>query len=202
MTQGKGARSKPVLEVKKENPVVPMVTNGHVLVPGGIPRLRSKVAIVGFAPSSMADARVYFGDPAFEIWGINQLYIAFPAMAKHATRWFQIHTRREYDAAVRDHAHHKWLSEQTLFPIYMQGRDPEVPMSIPFPKDEIVNIFSRYFTNSISWEIALAIYEGFKEIHIYGVDMSTDAEYREQRPSCEYFVGWAKALGINVVISP
>ena len=155
-----------------------MVTNGHFLKPEGIPRTRKKVAIVGFAPSSMQDVRVFFGDPAWEIWSINQLYIAFPAIAEHTTRWFQIHPRQEYDMAVRDLKHHQWMAEQKNFPIYMQEKEPDIPMAIPFPKDEILTAFPRkYFTNSISWEIALAILEGFEEIHVYGIDMSQDQEY-------------------------
>ncbi len=180
-----------------------MVTNGHFLKPEGIPRTRKKVAIVGFAPSSMQDVRVFFGDPAWEIWSINQLYIAFPAIAEHTTRWFQIHPRQEYDMAVRDLKHHQWMAEQKNFPIYMQEKEPDIPMAIPFPKDEILTAFPRkYFTNSISWEIALAILEGFEEIHVYGIDMSQDQEYSEQRPSVEYFIGWADALGIKVRIPP
>lgn len=178
-----------------------MVTNGQYIMPKGIPRTRDKVAIVGFAPSSMQDVRVFFGDPAWEIWSINQLYIAFPAIVEHTTRWFQIHPRQEYDMAVRDIKHHQWMAQQDKFPIYMQEKEPDIPMAIPFPKDEMLAKFvRRYFTNSISWEIALAIAEGFSEIHVYGIDMSQDDEYAEQRPSVEYFVGWADALGIKFYI--
>ena len=165
------------------------VTGGEKLIPGGIPSPKSKVAIVGFAPSSMTDVRPYFADPAFEIWGINQLYIAFPAVVQAATRWFQIHTRREYDTALRDHNHHDWLAgkgklpHNNNFPIYMQEPIPtDIPMAIPFPHEELTKYFGRYFTNSISWEIALAIYEtvqarkkglsGFTDIFIFGVDMA------------------------------
>jgi hypothetical protein len=193
------------------------VTNGDKLVDGGIPSPKNKVAIVGFAPSSMTDVRPYFSDPSFEIWGINQLYIAFPAIVQAATRWFQIHTRREYDTALRDHNHHDWLAgggkvpHKNNFPIYMQDPVPkDIPLAIPFPAKEITDYFGRYFTNSISWEIALAIYEtvkareigltGFTDIFIFGVDMATGEEYMEQRPSCELFIGWAKGLGINVYI--
>jgi len=167
-----------------------LLTNGHYLQEGGLPLVRNKVAIIGFAPSSMGDARAYFTDPDTEFWGLNQLYLQFPLLVQYATRWFQIHPRREYDMAVRDHAHHDWLAQQTTFPIYMQRKEPDVPLSIPYPKDEIIDYFGRYFTNSISWEIALAIYEtvkareatgdptaGFKHVYIFGVDMATDSEY-------------------------
>jgi len=80
----------------------------------------------------------------------------------------------------------------------MQDRNDDVPMSIPLPKDLILNKFGRYFTNSISWELALAIHEGFEEIYVFGVDMAQDEEYKEQRPSCEYFIGMARGAGIKV----
>jgi hypothetical protein len=43
-----------------------------------------------------------------------------------------------------------------------------------------------------------------EHIGMYGVDMAQDhllaAEYSEQRPSCEYFLGIAEGLGIDVFI--
>ena len=171
-------------------------------------RKKNKVAIIGFAPSTMAEARFLFDDPDCEIWALNQLYMTFcpqngglPAIAKRADRWFQIHARSSYDAnVVRDHSHHDWMAQQTKFPIYMQERNPEIPMSVRFPKEKIMAEFGNYFTNSISWEIALAIMEGFKEIHLYGVDMATHSEYAYERPSVEYFLGWAKGRGIKIMI--
>jgi len=169
------------------------VTNGEYLpdFPDGVPRHRNKVAIVGFAPSCY-DVRILHDDPTWEIWGINQLYLQMPGLPEKSTRWFQIHHRESYDHAVRDHKHHDWLAAQTMFPIYMQKREPDIPMSIPYPEKEMVEYFGDYWTNSISWMIALAIYERFEKLHLYGVDMATDEEYREQRPSCEWLIGWAQ----------
>jgi hypothetical protein len=59
-----------------------------------------------------------------------------------------------------------------------------------------------YFTNSISWMIALAIYKGYKEIHVYGVNMAQTQEYQHQRPSCEHLLGWARGAGIKVYLPP
>jgi hypothetical protein len=170
-------------------------------------RRKNKVAIVGFAPSTMADARFIFDDDDFEVWGLNQLYLAFneskgvPNIADRADRWFQIHSRQSYDANVaRDHSHHDWLANETRFPVYMQEKHPDIPMSVKFPKDKIMEEFGSYFTNSISWEIALAIQEGFKEIHLYGVDMATHSEYEYERPSVEFFLGWARGRGIKIIV--
>ena len=186
----------------QEPPILGRVSGTEVLMPPeGFPRYRSKCAIVGFAPSSMRDVEFVWDDPDLEIWGLNQLYIVYPRLVPHVTRWFQIHHKHSYEAALgRDHSHHAWLAEQTAFPIYMQDRQPDIPMSIRFPKEELLSKFRRYFTNSISWEIALAIYEGFQTIYLFGVDMATDSEYAYERPSCEYFVGLAEGAGIKVVL--
>jgi hypothetical protein len=184
------AKKYGVVEAKEES--LDYMTNTEVLEDGPIPRTRKKVAIVGFAPSTMTDARSVFSDPDFEVWAINQLYVAFPMIAEHATRWFQFHHRSSYQEAIRDHDHHNWLktwSDQKKRPVYMMGRQKDIPYSVDFPRDKIKKHIRPYFTNTISWLIALAEYEGFEGIHLYGVDMAQDEEYMEQRPSVEYYLG-------------
>ena len=48
--------------------------------------------------------------------------------------------------------------------------------------------------------LAHAICEGATELHVYGVDMAQSTEYSAQRPSCEFWLGFAEALGIKVYI--
>lgn len=155
----------------QQSPPLGLVTGTNIL------RSRNKVSIVGFAPSSMRDVRHVWDDPDMEVWGINQLYMpgAFPAIVEKATRWFQIHHRSSYDQTVdRDITHHEWMSKQDGFPIYMQKQWEDIPMSVPFPKEEILQHYRKYFTNTITWMIVLAHYEGFKECHLYGIDMAQD----------------------------
>ena len=199
--------AKPVKKIVKEEP-----KNHGLMLGTDIPRTKTKVSIVGFAPTSMTDVKYVWDDPEMEVWGLNQLYIAFPQVVEKATRWFQIHSRNSYDINVaRDIGHHEWLTLQKDFPIYMQEVNDDVPMSYRFPREEIMNVFGTYFTNSISWEIAVACYEtmiarqngqkGFEEMHIYGVDMAQTSEYEFERPSVEYFIGIARGMGIKTVVS-
>ena len=58
--------------------------------------------------------------------------------------------------------------------------------------------FGKYFTNTVSWMIAYGIIANFRKIGVYGVDMAQDSEYAHQRPSCEYFLGWAQGAGIQI----
>jgi hypothetical protein len=186
---------------KEVNPFPNGFITGSEQLGEPVPRVRNKVSIVGFAPTSMSDVQFVWDDPDMEVWGLNQLYMAFPPIVAKATRWFQIHHRHSYDINVgRDVGHHEWLTKQRTFPIYMQNKEPDVPLSIRFPKEDIVAMFGSYFTNSISWEIALAIMEGFQEISIFGVDMAQIGEYKYERPSVEFFCGWARGRGIKLNI--
>jgi hypothetical protein len=85
-------------------------------------------------------------------------------------------------------------------PVYMQEKFEDIPSSVAYPLEQMIREFGQYFTNSISYMLALAIHEGFEEIHIYGVDMAWMGEYSGQRPSCEYFIGIAIGRGIRIHI--
>lgn len=165
-------------------------------------KTKKKVAIVGFAPSWN---KVPWDDEDMEVWGLNELYNFFRQVPNsHAERWFEIHSPNS--PSKNTPQHRAWLKKATI-PIYMQRHYDEIPSSVSYPKDEVIKFFEakghmgkQYFTNSISWMIALAIYEGFEEIQIFGVDMATDSEYGSQKPSCEYFIGIAEGMGIKTYL--
>jgi hypothetical protein len=166
---------------------------------------KEKVAIIGCADSK--EEAPWHLTEEFEFWGVNNLFLTFP---KPFTRWFDIHQfsqagetwLRRGKPDFRGMPINKYLAAlgKLPFPIYMQQPNPLVPNAIVFPFAAMVQAFGGYYTNTISWEISLAMAEGFKEIHIYGVDMAVDSEYHHQRPSCEYFLGMAVGRGIKVFI--
>jgi len=177
-----------------------------------------KVAIIGFASSSRNLAP--FDDPSFEIWGLNSLYVFLPRW----DRWFEIHPKAHFmkdlkrgELQMAGLDHYKWLQDQPgpdkpkHSPIYMQEAYPEIPASVKWPRDEInrwtTAMFGPqaeldYFTSTPGEMVATAIYEGYGEIHLYGVDLLQDEEYAYQRPSCEYWLGIARGLGISVYVPP
>ncbi len=163
---------------------------------------RKKVAILGFTPTRRLAP---YDDKDFEIWGLNDLYkFKGDDDIKRWDRWFDIHdTTKDYRLLGRM----SWQESFKEFatwkcPIYMQKHHPEIPASVAYPVGEVVNRFGRYFTNSISYMIGLAILEEFEEIHVYGVDMAVDSEYNYERPSCEYILGVAVGRGIKIYIPP
>jgi hypothetical protein len=46
--------------------------------------------------------------------------------------------------------------------------------------------------------MAFALVAGYKEIHVYGYNMSDTEEYRTQRAGAEYFIGVAEGMGVAV----
>lgn len=84
--------------------------------------------------------------------------------------------------------------------VYMQEAFPEVINSQAYPIGEIIKEFNAdYFSSSISYAVALGIYQGYKKIEIYGVGLATDTEYRYQRDGFTFWVGIAKGRGVEVV---
>jgi hypothetical protein len=176
------------------------------------PPTEKKIAIVGcsdtkhFAPHN---------DPSWEMWGMNNAYNHIP----RRTGWFEIHPikfkdgkyfRRklirpgvfEWSNEFRGQPMEKYIQDLSGLdvPVYMQQHWDAIPKSVPYPLQDILSRFGNYFTNSVSYMIALAIMQGATEIGCYGVDMATGSEYGPQRPSCEYFLGIAVGLGIKITI--
>lgn len=71
-----------------------------------------------------------------------------------------------------------------------------------YPLDEMCHHFgTKYFSNSISYMIALAIYEGYEKIHLWGIDHMEREEYGTARAGVEYWLGRAEQAGIEVGIA-
>lgn len=186
-------------------PTIPGPISGNGDQPPGSPfptRFHDRVAIVGFAEGTRG--LVPFDRDDTEFWGLNRLHTVVPDGRWH--RYFQLHAYDEHHG--EDDEHTRWLKAQQM-PVYLRPDDTHLGFGEPFPVDAVLRRFSpyaggRYFTNSISWLIGLAICMEFKHIAVYGVDMAADtvlnAEYSMQRPSCEYFLGVAEGLGIEVEI--
>lgn len=161
-----------------------------------------KVLICGKAKDSLI--RCPFNDPTWEVWSLNDA-----PMKSEVPRWdrnFELHDIDKHHRANPKYAEfYQWLQLDHGKPIYLRQLDPEIPSGVAYPKDEVVARFGRYFTSTISWMLALAIHEGATDIGVYGANMvlhetSEGSEYSYQKPSCEYFIGLARGMGINVVV--
>ena len=123
---------------------------------------KNKVAILGFtAHRKLAP----FDDESFEIWGINDLYVYEDI--KRWDRWFQIHHPEHYKGSPGRTTVPEMYAEYAKWdcPVYMWQKDDNVPNSVGFPFQDITDKYGGYFNNTISWLIAFAMLEGFKEIN-------------------------------------
>ena len=96
---------------------------------------------------------------------------------------------------ARPKDHKQWLAQQQI-PVWLHpdhvAQDPESanwPSARPLPLAEITDYFGRYFTSSPALIMAHLILQGFKEIHVYGIHLATEQEYRDQRPQMEFLAG-------------
>ncbi len=185
---------------------------------------KKRATIIGFAPSSFRlapYAQNAIDQPdGYELWGINELYKVPGIDPEKFSCWFDIHDRRDGDISQRDPENIEWMRKQN-FPVglYMQDHYEDIPNSKKFPLEQAIRFYrTTYFTNSISYQLALAGMAGrdeggkvideneaYGEVHVYGVDMAqadhnpgAQGEYGWQRPSCEYFLGFLRGMGIKV----
>lgn len=167
------------------------------------------VAIVGSHP--VGRVRAPFDNKEIDIWGFNEAGSA--KWMKRVSGLFQIHLPPIWKNPknVNDPGHYEFLQKDHGYPIFMQEKYPEVPNSVKYPLDEICNDLlpglvrgedqpERHFTSSPAYAIAYAIYLGYEEIHLYGIEMTTQTEYVMQRDGITFWLGIALSKGIKVRI--
>ena len=76
-----------------------------------------------------------------------------------------------------------------------------IPTSVRYPIEEIIETFgTTYFTNSISYMLAYALWCGFREIYIYGCKMEQQEEILRDKSNLEFWLGIARGMGVKVVL--
>ena len=160
------------------------------------------VCIVGIPPEPAYLLRQEAQDT--EIWGLNQGHAIFPAdILARCTRWFQIHPWEPMSERQDPRLGHiEWLAEASEhMTVYFEEPVPDIPKAVRYPYEEVkATIGSAYFaSNSFCYMTALAIHEGFDEIHLYGVDFGpNDIGDGYARGPMEFLLGFAVARGIKV----
>lgn len=160
-----------------------------------------RILIIGFEPIGRREGLRALKRGGFELWTFNNDH----QLMRKATRHFEMHELSVYgkdavDDAVVDDKYLRALKRDIGVPVYHLRRTEEIAGSVAYPIKKITARFGTYLTNSISYMLALAIYERVDEIHLYGIDMAREHEHAWERPSIEYFLGWARGAGITVVI--
>lgn len=160
------------------------------------------VCLVGMAPSSRD---LIEREPAGEeTWGLNQAHVLYyPDVQARFTRWFQLHPWSEMVARQKPElAHLEWLRTCKI-PVYTEEVQPDISTSVRYPYEDVcTDIGGTYLTSAMAYMLALAIYEKFELIKVFGIDMATGTEYEDQRPCFEHLLGLALGRGIAVWLPP
>lgn len=175
---------------------------------------RRAVLIVGTAPN-LQDLPLQrlqqIAPSSVELWACNDpkpIYRLNTPILQHYTRWFNLHSIGHMLATYPRGV--EWYQAQSK-PLYTQRPYPEIPTSQSFPREVIQAFFSidgkpnRYFTCSVCWLIALAIYEGFTDIELWGFQLSDrkpGQRHAYERPCFFYWVEQARQRGIEVWYPP
>jgi hypothetical protein len=153
---------------------------------------RKKVAIIACGRTRY---EAPYDNNEWEFWGLNE--IAQP----RAERWFELHPME-----VQSHRELEWLKKLKK-PVYLLECCEEVPCGVQYPFARIMMSIPGarcYFTSTFAYQIALAIYEEFEEIGLWGAPffIGSPREQTVERACLEYWLGLAAGKGIKITIHP
>ena len=178
-----------------------------------------QVAIVGGGKSW---ARAPFTDQSWEIWAHSSCCEGLARL--RVDRWFDVH-RPSVRAEPKkwSERYQRWLtdpSEGRTAPVYVLDgclaqpdvptiENADIPNHVVLPWEEMQAwLVSRgstdreYVTSTGAWMLKLALFEGVDTIGIWGIDYEEHGEYLVQRPCMEHWIGFARALGVKVYVTP
>jgi hypothetical protein len=163
----------------------------------------NRLAIVGSHTRTRDQAP--WNDPAYDIWVFNEA-----AQKDWCKRWdvcFQMHKPEVYRSPHNfvQSNHWEWLQQDHGDrQIIMQSIDPEVPNSYAFPMREIVEAVPgarlNWFKSSAAYALALALYQGYRDIDLYGLDMASNTEYGYQLSNFQFWIGIALGMGARIEV--
>lgn len=125
-----------------------------------------------------------------EIWTVNDSY----DFAKRIDKLFLTDGWNEFDIGALKGAQQKFNCE-----IVSAIPHPDLQVTL-YPIEEILTRFrSKFFTNTICYMLAYALYLGYERIWFYGIDMLTHTCYIMEKGGVEYWMGVANGMGVEII---
>lgn len=156
---------------------------------------RTKVAIMG---SEYSRRLAPLADPEWDVWTLNNIAPRLNDGSIRVDRWFEIH----YPGVRTEDV---WKAHETIpQPVYVtHPEDAHLPTAVTYPMEAILAAGYRdYFVDSFAYEIALAMFEGYTTIGLFGAHLLTGSpRERTVEAACvSWWAGLAEGRGIDVVI--
>jgi hypothetical protein len=169
--------------------------------------MKDVVAIVGSHPQTRG--LFDFTRTDCDIWVFNEAMST--EWTKRADAVFQLHipTIWRNPNNRNDPNHYAWLKSGQTPAILMQDVYEDVPNSVRFPREDILDVIQNGTANgqpikevscSPAWALAYAIQQGYKKIEVYGVELSSNTEYHYQQGNFKFWLGVAIGKDIDVQI--
>jgi hypothetical protein len=178
--------------------------------PYRVTQLRTrKIAILGFGRTAKDCP---WQDDTWELWAMNGFWRAaepdhgIKVPEERYTLWFDLHTMdytRAYGKVANiEGLQEAWLQKDHPFKVFMLEEEPGLPSVVRFPIEGLIEKLGRdYFTSTVAYALAYALaQDDVAEIGLWGIDLTHNTEYAEQRPCAEYWIGRAEQMGIRVTI--
>lgn len=121
-----------------------------------------------------------------EIWSVST---ALKVLKLKPDKLFQLHKENVFEPWLE-----KWADRLVTMRPVSQFHSEVLPY------EKLIAMFGPSFGGSIPWMIGYAVLLGFEVIKIYGVHMTGNGEYGNQRDSTFYMIGQAEARGILVEV--
>lgn len=146
-----------------------------------------RVNIVGKS-STWVDAP--YGKEYGTVWGITQLLLQRPVdlvidMNVYEDGRWGYDEKWEADVV-------KKLAELNNIPYICIDNYPFKEVSKKYRTD--------YFGSTLDYAIALALFKGYDDIHIYGATLSVESDYYKLKCGADFWCGYAKGLGVNLEV--
>lgn len=134
-----------------------------------------------------------WSDRSWCFWALNE--INQPVIDRH----FELHPRELQNER-------EWTFLRTLdVPVYLFDPPwPGVTTGVRYPLKEVEERFGSYFTCTFAYQIALALYEGFTTIGLYGVELltGTKRERTVEYACVSWWLGFAEGRGVSIERPP
>lgn len=131
-----------------------------------------------------------------EVWGCNLTYKHQPNLSRLYCMDPIPRFKRKVPDFVQD-------VNALGVPVVCGEPDPEIPLSEPYPLESVSGLIGHpYFTSSIAYMLADAIYKGYERIVLHRLlVLPVSGEYMMQKPCLDFWCGLALGRGIQLSIS-
>jgi hypothetical protein len=137
-----------------------------------------------------------------ERWGVNATCIGTLVDVSfhlhdlmHEERYFITGTKQQKQADFLPFLGYVKFKNHPVFSVKTYEGFPSIQR---YPYEEVCEFFgTNYFTNSICYLIAFALYKGYKEIHTYGVNFTMADEYMDEIPGVAFWIAMAHSRGVR-----